>query len=332
MRKMIAAALAVGMAAMTVTGCSSSKSESKETTKSTTEATKDTEKTTEKVTEKATEAASTEEKTSKSEKETEEKTEAKTDVDGESTESESTSDQKTFTVGFDAEFPPYGYRDESGEYVGFDLDLAAEVCDRQGWELVKQPIDWDSKDMELSTGAIDCIWNGFTMNSREDDYTWSDPYIDNSQVFVVAADSGIENKSDLAGKVVAVQKDSSALAALNDEENKDNIALRDSFSQLIEYADYNTAFMDLEQGAVEAVAIDIGVAQYQIDKREEGAYVMLAGDDNKLASEQYAVGFKKGNEELRDTVQDTLDEMVKDGTFAEIAEKWGLTDSVCLGK
>ena len=332
MRKMIAAALAVGMAAMTVTGCSSSKSESMETTKSTTEATKDTEKATEKVTEKATEAASTEEKTSKSEKETEEKTEAKTDVDGESTESESTSDQKTFTVGFDAEFPPYGYRDESGEYVGFDLDLAAEVCDRQGWELVKQPIDWDSKDMELSTGAIDCIWNGFTMNSREDDYTWSDPYIDNSQVFVVAADSGIENKSDLAGKVVAVQKDSSALAALNDEENKDNIALRDSFSQLIEYADYNTAFMDLEQGAVEAVAIDIGVAQYQIDKREEGAYVMLAGDDNKLASEQYAVGFKKGNEELRDTVQDTLDEMVKDGTFAEIAEKWELTDSVCLGK
>lgn len=332
MRKMIAAALAVGMAAMTVTGCSSSKSESNETTKSTTEATKDTEKATEKVTEKATEAASTEEKTSKSEKETEEKTEAKTDVDSESTESESTSDQKTFTVGFDAEFPPYGYRDESGEYVGFDLDLAAEVCDRQGWELVKQPIDWDSKDMELSTGAIDCIWNGFTMNGREDDYTWSDPYIDNSQVFVVAADSGIENKSDLAGKVVAVQKDSSALAALNDEENKDNIALRDSFSQLIEYADYNTAFMDLEQGAVEAVAIDIGVAQYQIDKREEGAYVMLAGDDNKLASEQYAVGFKKGNEELRDTVQDTLDEMVKDGTFAEIAEKWGLTDSVCLGK
>ena len=313
MRKMIAAALAVGMAAMTVTGCSSSKSESKETTKSTTEAAKDTEKATEKVTEKATEVATTKEKT-------------------ESTEVESTSDQKTFTVGFDAEFPPYGYRDESGEYVGFDLDLAEEVCNRQGWELVKQPIDWDSKDMELDSGAIDCIWNGFTMNGREDEYTWSEPYIDNSQVFVVAADSGIENKSDLAGKVVAVQKDSSALAALNDEENQDNIALRDSFSQLIEYADYNTAFMDLEQGAVEAVAIDIGVAQYQIDKREEGAYVMLDGDDNKLASEQYAIGFKKGNDALRDQVQDTLDEMVKDGTFDKIADKWGLSDSVCLGK
>lgn len=239
---------------------------------------------------------------------------------------------KTFTVGFDAEFPPYGYRDDNGEYVGFDLDLAAEVCKRQGWELVKQPIDWDAKDMELSSGAIDCIWNGFTMNGREDAYTWTEPYVDNSQVFVVAAASGVQNKEELAGKVVAVQKDSSALAALNDEENADNIALRDSFAQLIEYADYNTAFMDLEQGAVDAVAIDIGVAQYQIAQREAGKFVMLQGEDNKLAVEQYAVGFLKGNDELRDTVQKTLDEMAADGTVTRIAEKWGLTDSVCLGK
>ena len=239
---------------------------------------------------------------------------------------------KTFTVGFDAEFPPYGYRDDNGEYVGFDLDLAAEVCKRQGWELVKQPIDWDAKDMELSSGAIDCIWNGFTMNGREDAYTWTEPYVDNSQVFVVAAASGVQNKEELAGKVVAVQKDSSALAALNDEENADNIALRDSFAQLIEYADYNTAFMDLEQGAVDAVAIDIGVAQYQIAQREAGKFVMLQGEDNKLAVEQDAVGFLKGNDELRDTVQKTLDEMAADGTVTQIAEKWGLTDSVCLGK
>lgn len=239
---------------------------------------------------------------------------------------------KTFTVGFDAEFPPYGYRDDNGEYVGFDLDLAAEVCKRQGWELVKQPIDWDAKDMELSSGAIDCIWNGFTMNGREDAYTWTEPYVDNSQVFVVAAASGVQNKEELAGKVVAVQKYSSALAALNDEENADNIALRDSFAQLIEYADYNTAFMDLEQGAVDAVAIDIGVAQYQIAQREAGKFVMLQGEDNKLAVEQYAVGFLKGNDELRDTVQKTLDEMAADGTVTQIAEKWGLTDSVCLGK
>lgn len=238
----------------------------------------------------------------------------------------------TFTVGFDAEFPPYGYRDENGEYVGFDLDLAAEVCERQGWELVKQPIDWDAKDMELSSGSIDCIWNGFTINGREDAYTWTEPYVDNSQVIVVAGDSGIVSKDELAGKIVAVQKDSSALAALNDEEKPENIALRDSFAELIEYADYNTAFMDLEQGAVEAVAIDIGVAQYQIEKREAGKFVMLEGADNLLAVEQYGVGFLLGNEELRDTVQATLEEMAADGTFTKIAEEWGLTDSVCLGK
>lgn len=238
-------------------------------------------------------------------------------------------DGNTFTVGFDAEFPPYGYRDDNGEYVGFDLDLAAEVAERNDWNLVKQPIDWNAKDMELESGAIDCIWNGFTMNGREELYTWTEAYVDNSQVVVVASDSGITKKSDLAGKVVAVQKDSSALAALNDEKNAENIALRDSFKDLIEYANYNTAFMDLEQGAVDAVAIDIGVAQYQIEQREDGAYVML---EEKLATEQYGIGFLLGNEELRDTVQKTLNEMVEDGTFAKIAEEWGLSDSVCLGK
>ena len=115
----------------------------------------------------------------------------------------------TFTVGFDAEFPPYGYKDDNGEYVGFDLSLAQEVCKRNGWELVKQPIDWDSKDMELSSGTIDCIWNGFTMNGRESDYTWTTPYIDNSQVVIVKSGSSINKLTDLSGKVVVVQADSS---------------------------------------------------------------------------------------------------------------------------
>ncbi|MGN1138873.1 MAG: transporter substrate-binding domain-containing protein, partial [Ruminococcus sp.] len=123
-------------------------------------------------------------------------------------------EKKTFTVGFDAEFPPYGYKDDNGEYTGVDLELAQEVCDRQGWELVKQPIDWDSKDMELNAGTIDCIWNGFTVTGREDDYTWTSPYIDNSQVVVVKEDSDISSLDDLKNKIVAVQTDSSALAAL----------------------------------------------------------------------------------------------------------------------
>lgn len=227
-------------------------------------------------------------------------------------------------VGFDAEFPPYGYMDENGEYTGFDLELAQEVCDRLGWTLVKQPIDWNVKDMELETAAIDCIWNGFTMNGREDAYTWTDPYVNNSQVFVVAADAGIASQADLAGKYVAVQADSSALAALNEEENAE---LLGSFTDLTEFGDYNTAFMELEMGTVDAVAMDIGVAKAQMASREEGAYVIL---DDYLSAEQYGVGFLLGNEELRDTVQTTLYEMVADGKFAEIAEKYDLTDSVCL--
>ena len=127
------------------------------------------------------------------------------------------------------------------------MDLAQEVCARNGWELVKQPIDWDSKDMELNSGSIDCIWNGFTMTGREDDYTWSKPYVDNSIVVVVKEGSGIEKKEDLAGKVVAVQADSSGLAALTDEEdNEENLKLAASFSDLQQVADYNTAFMNLE--------------------------------------------------------------------------------------
>ena len=231
---------------------------------------------------------------------------------------------KTFTVGFDAAFPPYGYLDEAtGEYVGFDLSLAQEVCARKGWELKKQPIDWDAKDMELSSGTIDCIWNGFTINGREDKYTWSDPYVDNTQVYVVAEDAGIATVADLAGKVVLVQTDSSALHALEGMPE-----VTDTFGELTQVAEYNTAFMSLEAGAADAVAMDIAVAKYQIESRG-GGYVIL---DEYISSEQYGVGFLLGNDALKDEVQAVLYEMVEDGTFAAIAEEWGVSDLVCLGK
>ena len=236
---------------------------------------------------------------------------------------------ETFVVGFDASFPPYGYKDDNGEYVGFDLELAQEVCDRNGWELVKQPIDWDAKDMEIESETIDCIWNGFTINGREDQYTWSEPYIDNKQVFVVAADSGIETLEDLAGKLVETQVDSSALAALEGDQK----ALADTFGSLTQIAEYNTAFMDLEAGACDAIAMDIGVAYYQMNSRENPENFVIL--DEEISSEQYGVGFKLGNEELRDAVQATLDEMAADGTIAEIAEKYadfGVPGSLCIGK
>ena len=236
-------------------------------------------------------------------------------------------DKMTFTVGFDASFPPYGYQ-ENGEYVGFDLDLAQEVCDRNGWELVKTPIDWDAKDMELNSGAIDCIWNGFTINGREEDYTWTKPYVDNTQVFVVKKDSGIASAADLAGKTVLVQADSSALAALTDEENEETKALKDSFAALTEVPDYETALLELEQGTADAVAMDEGVA---LAKQSKNDNIIIL--DDEISKEQYGIGFKLGNEDPRDQVWATLLEMEKEGVVDEIAAKYGInTDNICIGE
>jgi polar amino acid transport system substrate-binding protein len=236
-------------------------------------------------------------------------------------------ERTTFTVGFDASFPPYGYQ-ENGEYVGFDLDLAQEVCDRNGWELIKTPIDWDAKDLELNSGAIDCIWNGFTMNGREDDYTWSEPYIDNTQVFAVKKDGDITSAADLAGKVVLVQADSSALAALTDEENEDIKALADSFAELTQVPDYETALLELEAGSADAVAMDEGVAR---DKESKNGNIRIL--DDVISTEQYGIGFKLGNEALRDQVWATLLEMKADGTIDTIADKYSINkDNICIGE
>ena len=229
----------------------------------------------------------------------------------------------TFTVGFDQNFPPMGFVGDDGEYTGFDLDLAKEVCERQGWEFVPQPIAWETKDATLNSGEIDCIWNGFTMNGREDEYTWSDPYLDNQQVFVVRSDSGIESEEDLAGKIVDVQTESSAQAALDD-----NPELADTFGTLQVIPDYDTGFMELESGAVDAVAMDIVVASYQIESRGADFTIL----DESIASEEYGIGFAKGNEALRDTVQATLEEMAADGTMAEISKKWFGEDITTIGK
>ena len=233
-------------------------------------------------------------------------------------------DNETFIVGFDAEFPPYGYKDANGSYVGFDLDLAKEVCERNNWTFKAQPIDWDAKDAELDSGSIDCIWNGFTIDGRENDYTWSNPYFDNKQIFVVKSDSGINSIADLKGKTVETQKDSSALAALQG----DNKTVADTFGTLTEVADYYTAFMDLESGACQAVAMDIGVAEYDISQKNNTADFKILNES--ITTEKYGIGFKKGNDALKDTVQTTLDEMFKDGTVLEIAQKYGISEDALI--
>ena len=229
----------------------------------------------------------------------------------------------TLIVGFDQDFPPMGFVGDNGEYTGFDLDLAKEGASRLGLEYKAQPVAWDSKDMELESGNIDCIWNGFTITGREDDYTWTTPYMANKQVFVVANDSDIKSQADLAGKVVEVQADSSAEAAL-----KENQDLANTFGQLLTTPDYNTAFMDLEQGAVDAVAMDVIVAGYQIKQRNADFKIL----DDSLSEEEYGVGFKKGNTELRDKVQGALEEMAADGTLAKISDEWFGEDVTTIGK
>ena len=235
------------------------------------------------------------------------------------------SDKQTLTVGFDAEFPPFGFIAEDGSYDGFDLAMARELCKRLGWEYKETAIDWNSKDSELSSGNINCIWNGFTCTGREDQYTWSDPYVDNSIVIVVKADSGIKTLADLAGKTVMAQAASSAADAVNANES-----FKSSLKEVIELPDYNTGFTELKQGTVDAIAADIGVAAYQM-ANNKGAYVML---DEAISSEQYAVGFLLGNTELRDAVNAELKKMADDGTMMKIAQNYvdvGLVlDNLCM--
>lgn len=218
-----------------------------------------------------------------------------------------------FVVGFDAEFPPMGFVADDGTYTGFDLELAEAVCDRLGYNFVAQPIAWDAKDQELASGNIDCIWNGFTISGREEQYTWSEPYMANNQVVVVNNGSSIKSLADLDGAIVAVQKDSSGLAAL--EENPD---LMNSFADLVEEESYLNAMMELESGAVDAIVMDEIVARYEIQTSGKD-FVVLS---EAVASEEYGVGFLLGNEELRDEIQACLKEMAADGTLAEISNKW----------
>mgnify|MGYP000155553189 CR=1 FL=1 len=218
------------------------------------------------------------------------------------------------TLGFDQAYPPYGFVGDDGNFTGFDIDLAGEVCKRNSWELNLEPIDWDAKDTLLNSGAITCIWNGFTMEGREDDYTFSEPYMKNGQVVVVKKDSGISSLADLAGKAVITQTDSAALEVLQG----DQATLAATFASLDTIGDYNTAFMQLESGAVDAVACDLSIAQYQLAAKPD-AYAQL---DEALSSERYAVGFKKGSQQLADKVTETLKAMDADGFVADLCDKY----------
>ena len=246
-------------------------------------------------------------------------TPAATDDTSEPTATEATSatDTGALIVGFDSSYPPYGYVGDDGEYTGFDLELAQEVADRNDWEVQLEAIDWDAKDTLLDSGAINCIWNGFTMEGREDDYTFSEPYMLNAQVIVVRADSGIASLEDLAGKNVITQVDSAAYNVLAGEDAA-QADLAATFASLETIGEYNTAFMQLESGAVDAVACDLSIAAYQLAAKPD-AYVQL---DESLSEEHYAVGFKQGDDATATTVTETLQAMDEDGFVQELCDKY----------
>ena len=216
-----------------------------------------------------------------------------------------------FVLGLDDSFPPLGFRSEDNEIVGYDIDLAKEVAKRLGVDFRAQPIDWDAKEMELETGKIDCVWNGFTITEeRKNALSFTEAYLNNDQVLVVRADSGINSLADMKGKIVGIQSGSSAQEAVDD-----NAAFSSSIAKIIMFKDNITALNDL---GVDGVVMDSVVANYSIAQTKKPFKVI----DESLANEGYGVGFRKNEPDLRDAVWAILKEMKADGTVTAISQKW----------
>lgn len=230
-----------------------------------------------------------------------------------------------FILGLDASFPPMGFTEANGEIVGYDIDLGKEVAKRLGLTFVAKPINWEAKEMELSSGSIDCIWNGFTMTEeRVNAMSFSEPYLNNDQVLVVRADSGINSLADAKGIVVGCQSGSSAEDAIH-EADFDKVA-----KKIVFYEENLTALTDLEVGGVDAVVMDSVVANYTIATGKKALKVV----SEPLAQEAYGIGFRKDADgaKLRDDVQKTLKEMAADGTVEKISKKWFGSDISVIGK
>jgi polar amino acid transport system substrate-binding protein len=224
-------------------------------------------------------------------------------------------DNGKLILGLDDAFAPMGFRDENNNIVGFDIDLAQAVCDKLGVELVLQPVEWETKENELNTKNIDCIWNGLSLTpARIESMTMSEPYLTNDISLVVTSDSDIKSLEDMAGKKLALQSSSSAEDALNSEDNK---SFKESLSEVIPFSDYEVALLDLESGNSDAVLLDTVVADYKITAGKD-----LVKIEGSLLPDQYAIGFRKGDEALCDAVEAALKELKAEGTVAEISTKW----------
>ena len=234
----------------------------------------------------------------------------------------------TFKMGIDAEYPPYTYMGDDGNYTGYDVEMCQKVCEILGWDLEIVPINWDTKLIQLDAGEIDCIWSGLTIDViSPDDYALSMAYSDNSQMILTKKGSGIETLDDVAGKTVGVQLGTSADILLSD--GGDAADFGATFGELVRYENYNVCFTELMAGAIDAVAIDIGVANGKIAEYGEDYYCVA----EPFAAEKYGICFRKADAEICAQVEQAYLQLVEDGSYVSLAEKYGLdTNALCLAK
>ena len=229
-------------------------------------------------------------------------------------------DAGQLVLGLDDNYPPMGFRDDSGQIVGFDIDLAQEVCKRLDIDLVMQPIEWDKKEEELNSGNIDCIWNGMSASpERAKVMCLSESYLRSSLVFVTMNDSDIKEVNDIKGKKVGVQSGSTTEDELNNSTLISEITL-------VGYGDNGEVMKSLEEGTIDVAFIDSISTYYYSSTSDERFYIL----PNSFCKEELAIGFRREDHALRDKIQETLGEMKEDGTLKIISEKWFGSDITIL--
>ena len=223
-------------------------------------------------------------------------------------------EERTFIMGIDPEYPPFSYLGDDGEYTGFDVEVCQAVCDYLGWKLEIFGVNWDEKLVQLDSMECDCVWSGMTIldSMKEAGYVISEPYYDNTQVLVVKADSGFTSSADLAGKIVAVQLGTSGEALLNG----DLADLAATFDSVLTCDSFLKCFTELGGNAVDAVFVDLPVAASYAASHEGLAII-----DEELGAEQYGIAFRSGDAELCAAVDEAVQALVENGTYAEIAAK-----------
>lgn len=233
-------------------------------------------------------------------------------------ETETGSVKDTYVVGIDETFAPMSFRNNEGDIVGFDVDLAEEVGEMMGVTFTFQPIDWVMKETELNAGNIDLIWNGYSITEeRKEKVAFTDPYLDNKQIIVTVADSDIETKADLAGKVVATQQGSATLDALNADET--GVVEEFDGGEPILYPTFTDVFNDLDSGRSKAIVVDEVLGRYIMKQKGQENYKVL---EENFGEEEYGVGVRKDDTELLDNLNESLDELKKNGTYDEIYQTW----------